>query len=233
MNSFLKTLVIFIITFFSSQYIKAQNLQLHYDFGAERQFVTSTFEYGKFTEKGNTFMFIDFDYGRTDGTSLGYWEILHEFKINSVFEGFNIHVEYNDGLVIKRDDQSPTLGFPIHRAYLLGVGMPINIGDFTLNTAVSAKYFEAMPDVEAQVTISWFYKFWDNKITFSGFADLWSQDLYYNGTKYGVFLSEPQLWYNINPTFSVGSEVEMSKNFLLSDNGAFMVRPTIAVKWNM
>lgn len=212
---------------------KAQNLQLHYDFGAERQFITSTVEYANSNEKGNTFMFFDLDYRRTDGASLAYWEILHEFKINSVFEGFNIHVEYNDGLLINADDENPTIGYAIQRAYLAGLGMPIKFGNFTLNTSLSAKYFEGLGDVESQITISWFHMFWDGKITFVGFADFWSQDLFQNGTKYGVFLAEPQLWYNINKTISVGSEVELSKNFLYSDNGAFMARPTIAIKWNM
>ncbi|MCK5782416.1 MAG: DUF5020 family protein [Flavobacteriales bacterium] len=226
--------VIALLALFSSGTVKAQNLQLHYDLGAERDFVTSTFEYGKFTEKSNTFMFLDMDYSRTDGAGLAYWEISHEFKINSVYDGFAIHIEYNDGLLFG-DKETPAFGLPINRAYLAGLGSPLKIGNFTINTAIMAKYFEGYKEasVDAQVTLVWFHMFFNGKLTFNGFADFWSQDLYNNGTKYGVFLCEPQLWYNINPSISVGGEVELSKNFIIPDNGAFMARPTVAVKWTI
>lgn len=214
--------------------VKSQNLQLHYDFGEGRDFVTSTFEYGKFTEKNSTFMFLDMDYSRTDGAGLAYWEISHDFKFNSITEGIGLHIEYNDGLLFG-DKATPATGWPITRAYLTGVSYPIKIGNFTLNTHVSAKYFEgySQASVDAQITVVWFQMFWDGKITFTGFADLWSQDLKNNGTKYGVFLCEPQLWYNINSSISVGSEVELSKNFVPRDGGDFKARPTIAVKWTI
>ncbi|MCK5906959.1 MAG: DUF5020 family protein [Flavobacteriales bacterium] len=225
-----------VITLLSSINVKAQNLQLHYDFGEGRDFVTSTFEYGKFTETSNTFMFLDMDYSRTDGAGLAYWEISHDFKFNSLVEGIGLHIEYNDGLLLGEPSADyGWRGWPINRAYLLGVSYPIKIGNFTLNTHVSAKYFEgySQASVDAQITVVWFQMFWDGKITFTGFADLWSQDLKNNGTKYGVFLCEPQLWYNINSSISVGSEVELSKNFIPADNGEFKARPTIAVKWNI
>jgi len=223
-----------VIAVFTSTNVKAQNLQLHYDFGEGRDFVTSTFEYGKFTEESNTFMFLDMDYSRTDGAGLAYWEISHDFKFNSLIEGIGLHVEYNDGLLFG-NKETPAMGWPINRAYLTGVSYPIKIGSFTLNTIVSAKYFEgySQASVDAQITLVWFHMFWDGKITFTGFADLWSQDLNNNGTKYGVFLCEPQLWYNITNSISVGSEVELSKNFIPADGGDFKARPTIAVKWNI
>jgi len=226
-------LSIFVIVLLTTN-LKSQDLQLHYDFGEGRNFVTSTFEYGKFTEKSNTFMFLDMDYSRADGAGLAYWEISHDFKFNSITEGIGLHVEYNDGLLFG-DNQTPAMGWPINRAYLLGVSYPIKIGEFVLNTIISAKYFDgySQSSIDGQLTFVWFHVFWKGRMTFAGFADFWSQDLNNNGTKYGVFLSEPQLWYNINSSFSVGSEVELSKNFIPSDGGKFMARPTIAVKWNI
>lgn len=230
---YFKVLVIGLVVL-SFKSATAQNLQLHYDFGAERDFITSTFEYGKFTEKSNTFMFLDMDYSREDGAGLAYWEISHEFKINSVYDGFAIHVEYNDGLLFG-DKATPAFGIPIYRSFLGGLGLPVKIGNFKLNTAIMAKYFAGytQSSVDAQFTVVWFHMFFDGKITFNGFADFWSQDLYNNGTKYGVFLCEPQLWYNVTPSISLGGEVELSKNFIIPDNGAFMARPTLAVKWNI
>jgi len=228
---------LFVISLFyvlTSLNLNAQNLQVHYDFGKGRDFITSTFEYGKFTEKSNTFMFLDMDYSREDGASLAYWEISHDFKFNSLTEGIGLHLEYNDGLLFG-NKETPALGFPIVRAYILGGSYPIKIGKFTINTMIGAKYFQGydQSSIDAQITIVWFHMFWKDRITFSGFADFWSQDLNNNGVKYGVFLSEPQLWYNINKSISIGGEVELSKNFVPSDNGKFMARPTIAFKWNI
>jgi hypothetical protein len=63
--------------------------------------------------------------------------------------------------------------------------------------------------------------FLDGKLSFSGFADLWSEKhtVSNDGFKTDfqdaslVFLSEPQLWYNLNKAFSVGGEVELGYNF--------------------
>ena len=49
-----------------------------------------------------------------------------------------------------------------------------------------------------------------------------------------VILTEPQFWYNFTPHFSVGSEVEISNNFIYNtyDDQTFFVNPTVALKWN-
>ena len=234
MIKYTHTCLVILIFIMSSGSIKSQNLQLHYDLGDEREFITSTFEYGKFTDASNTFMFLDMDYSRVDGAGLAYLEISHDFKFNSITEGIGLHLEYNDGLLFG-DKETPAAGFPINSAYLIGASYPIRIGNFTLNTHLSAKYFRGydMETIDSQITVAWFHIFMDGKMTFAGFADLWSQDIYNNGTKYGVLLCEPQLWYNINNSISVGSEVEISKNFIPSDRGKLKARPTIAVKWNI
>ena len=49
-----------------------------------------------------------------------------------------------------------------------------------------------------------------------------------------VILTEPQFWYNFTPHFSVGSEVEISNNFIYNtyDDKTFFINPTVALKWN-
>ena len=66
----------------------------------------------------------------------------------------------------------------------------------------------------------------NNKLTFSGFADWWKQET--AGGDF-IFLAEPQIWYNVTKNFSVGGEIELSKNFVSSDFEAY---PTAAIKWN-
>ena len=80
-------------------------------------------------------------------------------------------------------------------------------------------------------------------LRFSGFADIWGENVVnfaeesipanYIARKF-VFISEPQLWYNIGqhigvPNFHIGGEVELSMNFAGYDG--FYARPCIGTKW--
>ena len=71
-------------------------------------------------------------------------------------------------------------------------------------------------------------------MTFSGFIDFWRGE---KANNHGclVILSEPQLWYNVNKHFSVGTEVEFSNNFIVNyyNDKTFFVNPTLGVKWNL
>ena len=74
--------------------------------------------------------------------------------------------------------------------------------------------------------------------TFDGFCDVW-----YNPNVKGklIMISEPQFWFNLNTlkgmknvNLSLGSEVELSNNFVYNDEGKnnrFYAIPTIAAKW--
>ena len=46
-----------------------------------------------------------------------------------------------------------------------------------------------------------------------------------------VFLTEPQIWYNIDNHVSVGTEFEISNNFLPFQK-EIKVMPTLGIKWN-
>ncbi|WP_053405468.1 DUF5020 family protein [Persicobacter sp. CCB-QB2] len=120
-----------LMAIFFVQEVKAQNVQLHYDFNRSRPLnsdqaqnygapvFTSTFEYFKATEKGESFMFADVDYRNTKdgGAGLFYWEISHKFYLNE--NKLNLHVEYDDGFATFADGSGQ---FPIKRAALLGLG---------------------------------------------------------------------------------------------------------------
>ena len=206
-----------------------QELQLHYDFGKDRQYVTATFEIFKPDNLGNTFMFTDIDFNRPDGASLVYFEIARKFNIkNKTIDGLNFHIEYNDGFLIS-DGDAP-VGIPIQQAALTGIGFPIKIGDFTLHTSYLYKWIKGSNGLDGQFTAVWFQNFANNKITFRGFLDFWSAPKFGDkDKKQGVFITEPQLMYNINKNFSIGTEVEISKNFVPS--GDFTVNPTAMVRW--
>ena len=76
-------------------------------------------------------------------------------------------------------------------------------------------------------------------LRFSGFADIWGENVinFMEGAdkpQKFVFISEPQIWYNVGkffgvPNFNIGGEVELSCNFAGYDG--FKVRPCLGAKW--
>src|SRR5690554_6966372 len=221
---------------------KGQNLQLHFDprsslYGDDVSginYLTVTFEFFKPDQWGNTFMFVDFDFSfdkRNPG--LIYGEIAREFKIGD----FPLlpHIEYNGGLGLVRGED---FGFSIPSSYLAGFGYPFQLGNFFMSTYLAYKLnaFEQVSN-DAQWTVTWNASLANNKISLGGFMDLWTEDKSFtegteaNGKKL-ILLSEPQIWFNITPNFSLGSEVELSYNFVNKfAESKFYAIPTLATKW--
>ena len=222
----------------------SQDIQVHYDFGrniyadeeSDRQKVTITLEQFKADKWGSWFYFVDIDMSRKFFRS-AYTEISREFNIGK--QGFAAHVEYNGGL--GRDQ----IGSFQHAA-LLGGAYNGHNADFSKTWSVQALYKQFIKSYDGthsypsfQLTGVWGLNFLDNKMTFSGFIDLWRGE---KGANYGekqghgmlVLLTEPQLWYNFNKHLSVGTEIEISNNFIVNyyNDKTFFINPTLAVKWN-
>ncbi len=208
----------------------SQNVQLHYDMGKDRGYLTSTVEMFRPDKTGNTFFFIDMDYGVGDveGVSLAYFEIARCFKLGK--SPFSWHAEYNGGF--GQFKATPFNGaYTINNAWLTGIDYSWNAADFSRGFSLKALYKNIANTMDDQpnsfqVTAVWYLNFAKGKMSFTGFADLWREKTGF-GTM--VFLAEPQLWYNFNKNFAVGSEVELSNNF--GGHDGFMVNPTCAVKY--
>jgi hypothetical protein len=223
---------IFINLFYTLE-VKAQKLELHYDFLPNREYFTTTLTDFKMDSLGNTFYFIDFDFNnRENGKSVSatYFEIAREFNLNKLgLGGLRAHIEYNDGFAITPNNVgSNPIGFPYSRALLIGLGYSFSIKGFDLNTYLAYKAASDSDNKDAQFTVSWFEMYFNGKLTFSGFMDVWTQN--FNGKRRAVFIAEPQLWFNLNKSFSLGSEVELAKNIDPSTTD-FTVYPTVAIKW--
>lgn len=229
--------IVIAVTFLIGFSSFAQNLQVHYDF--DRECVTTTVEMFKPDKLGNTFFFIDMNYGESvKGVSLAYWEIARVFKTKSMPVGIN--VEYNGGFGRKNigtETIPVTIAYRINDAWLVGPVWSKNAKDFSKGVTLKALYknIRGLDDSHSfQLTAVWYLHFLDKKMTFKGFADYWKQDSDFNfdGTADAgyIFLAEPQIWYHINKSFDLGGEVEFSNNFALTEG--FKTRPTLAVKWN-
>jgi len=214
----------------------AQNLQLHYDLGEDRNYFTSTFEMYKPDEYGATFMFIDFDFNfpGNNSISLAYFEIARYF---SVYRQLSLTLQYNDGVTAVPVQEVGNIAVTLNQTWLAGISVPINLGFVTLNTDFLFRKTYRSDAPDGQITVTWFVPFLTNKFTFTGFLDIWTQDelLRLRDTpsddKEVVFLAEPQLWYNVWRHLSLGTEIEISNNFLPFQDEV-KVMPTLAARWN-
>lgn len=212
--------------------VNAQNIQAHYDFGKDRKLVTTTVEMFKPDQYGSTYFFIDMDYSSdarnvSNGLSLAYWEIARAFKWNEN-QKFMPRAEYNGGVFKLDGVDSPFI--PIENAYLAGIERTWASADFSkiLTLQANYKYIQDKEDASFQLTAVWTVQMLNGKLSFLGFADFWKEEMFW-GTNYR-FLTEPQLWYNFAKNFSVGTEIELSNNFVGKE---FVVNPTIALKWTL
>jgi hypothetical protein len=230
-----KLLLLLALISFSKVY--AQNLQVHYDFGEDRKYITSTLEMFKPDEFGATFFFVDFDYNLpgNNSMSLAYFEIA---RYVNVYKQLALTVQYNDGFIVgTAPNFSGNAAYTLNQSWLGGVSYPIDLGFVTLNTDVLAKRIYGSEGLDAQLTIVWFVPFLDNRINFTGFLDFWSQDIKLRNfmsssdKKEMVFLAEPQIWFNVINHLAIGTEIEISNNFLPVQKEV-KVNPTLALKWN-
>ena len=218
------------------------NLQTFYDFGKNRGHFTTTLE-GFYNDNwGNTFFFIDYDYnnkvdGQVVSPSSSYMEIARclNFWGNTALAPLSLQVEYNGGVGTGAQN------------FLFGLDYFLHSQDFknTFNFKLLYKTFcksaGATSDVPVQFTFVWGMQdlFGVEGLRFSGFADIWGENVVNfmeGGAKAAkfVFISEPQIWYNVGkffgvPNLNIGGEVELSCNF--AGYAGFYARPCLGTKW--
>ncbi len=242
------SLVIVLVAAFSGA--TAQNIQFHYDLGhslykdlTPRQSVTTTVEMFKPDDLGSTFLFIDIDY-KNDGVKGAYWEIAREFNVTKNKQ-WAAHIEYNGGAETG-ETPSDYYGNRYQHAVLAGGAWNWHSSDFSKTFSVQLlwKYNFAnhhrdfRPFNSCQLTEVWSTTFAHGLCTFSGYCDTW-YDKKVNGNI--IVQSEPQFWFNLNTIkgwnkikLSLGSEVEVSNNFVYNERGEnnrFYAIPTVAAKW--
>jgi len=220
----------------------AQNVQTHYHLGSSSgNFLTTTVEMFKPDKHGNTFFFIDMNYGEGDvqGVSMSYWEISRSLTLGK--SPFAAHLEYNGGF---GQWKTGTLSgaYAINDAWLGGLEYSWNAKDFSRGFTFETLYknIRGKNTASFQLTGVWYMNFFKNKVKFDGFADFWREDnTFQTGTTITgdpiiettkfVFLSEPQLWYNFDSNFAAGTEVRLRYNF--GGLQGFAVQPTAALKY--
>jgi len=225
------------------------NLQVFYDLGEYRKHVTTTLEMFKGDDWGSTFFFVDYDYADKDdrdakvwGATDSYFEIARSLNFwqESALGALSAHVEFNAGI-----------GFG-SRNWLFGAEYFLHNADFS-NTFTFELLFKTFndpvstSDLPLQFTFVWGMNnlLGVEGLKFSGFADFWGENTpFWYGPGQSdpmaeegkfVFISEPQLWYNVGqffncPNLSVGTEVELGFNF--AGCKGFTCNPCLGAKWD-
>ena len=221
----------FAVTAFSQAALAQTNIQMFYDFGKDRKYVTTTVE-GFYGDKvGDTFFFIDLYYANranTYGACNGaYFELERSFCFwkESALKDLSVLVEY-DGSAFG-DFSSSTFDF--------GPKYTFHSQDWSKFISVAVVYdvmFGAKADVPIKVTGAWCINnlFGAKGLIFKGFYDFWGLNSSWGSdvTKWS-FLSEPQIWYNCCKHLDVGTEIECSVNF--AGHKGFMCNPCLGVRY--
>lgn len=222
-----------------AQGVKAQNLQVFYDFGEGRNYVTTTFEMFKADKWGDTFWFIDHSYNSTDknyklpGSSAvnqSYFEIERgiNFWQDTELKDLSAHLEYDGS----------TWGAGI---WCFGAKYFLHSADFSKTFTLALMYDLHRGYGSADIPIK-FSGVWGlndifgvKGLIFKGFIDIWGNNNVWgvnDETKFSV-LTEPQLWFNLGDTFDghldVGTEIELSVNF--AGHKGFMCNPCAGIRW--
>lgn len=203
--------------------LAAQNIQYHWDFMKERNYPTVTIEMFRPDNYGSTFFFVDMDFADFKDMSLAYLEISRNQKINQSCP-ILAHLEYNGGLFA-----GPNFGGQIHNAWLLGAAYPFSVNAANFELQANYKHIlRSGKEANLQLTGVWDMPIAGTKLSFSGFIDVWSEKTFFSKDRVLVLLTEPQLWYNFNKNLALGSEVEISNNFVDDEIHIF---PTFGAKW--
>lgn len=221
-----------------AQVAKAQNIQVFWDFGKDRSYVSTTFEMYKPDKFGDTFWFIDhyfsdrtqYKAGLAGATGGSYFEIERglNFWQDTALKDLSAHIEYDGSTwgwgiacfgakyCFHSEDYSKTL--TLYLMYDLHLG--------TSSADVPVK-FSAVWGLNNLFGLKW--------LSFKGFLDAWgnnSQFISGNSAKLSI-LTEPQIWFNLGSVFDyhldLGTEIELSYNF--AGHEGFMVNPCAGLRW--
>lgn len=216
------------------------DLQVYYDFGKDRQYVSSTFEMFKADGLGDTFVFTDLYFadrakgkaGLSGAANGAYFEIERgiNFWGETALKDLSAHIEYDGS----------TWGAGI---LCLGAKYCLHDSDFSNQVTFYLMYDRhfgiGSADTPLKFTTVWGCAglFGLEGLSFKGFMDVWGNNsVFADGSSASwSLLAEPQLWYNLGrqfgvPQLNVGTEIELSYNF--AGRKGLMCNPCLGVKWD-
>ena len=219
-------------------YFSYTELQLHADWGrqpVDSDIWTATFEHFSKWKYGDNFFFLDIEGKpdmKTEADAL-YFEYAPRFSLDKIFRTKILPTKYLGELygTVQYNDSDRDF---INRVWLYGISLDFagqpNFGFSNLHFLVRE---EETQDTSYQLTFAWGQPFnlgnWN--FSFNGFADYWKDN------EKHVFLTEPQFRLSLSNFFgkdnflanvSIGTEIEISKDFFGKDYG-WEINPTVFI----
>jgi len=225
----------------------SQTLQLHFDprhsidpKRNSKNFPTLYFEYFKTQDSGKSFikpgsfllkMQADF-LGESQNIGKFYMQVSQSFRFwkPKIF----LSLQYSGGLGITEPRE---YSYYILNAFSVSLAYPFKWGSAYLSSVLGYKYIPyKKPTHDVLYTLYWWKGLWNYKAEFSGDFSLWTENKNHgdeftnnlSGKKFSFF-AEPQIWYNLNKTFALGTKVNMYYHVLTTGN-VYQVYPTIGVR---
>jgi len=220
-------LVAFLTMIFFGLTVKAQELQLHYDFrhsldpaNNRSNYPTLFFQYFKTLDSGSLFikpgsfmmkMQTDFK-GKDNNQGNFYMQVSQSFRCwkPKIF----IHLEYSGGLGIA---EPGSYGYYITNSFSAGLSHLCSWKGGYYNFALDYRYnaFER-PSHDAMISFYWWKGLLNYKIEISGDVELWTVNKNRGDAgssslkgKLVLMFGEPQVWYNLNQHFALGTRINI------------------------
>jgi hypothetical protein len=242
----MKYLILFILSVLSAP-LFSQNLQLHYDFRHtidpalnSRNFPTLYFEYYKmldsgksFIKPGSFFLKVETDL-QGDGDNIGKSFIQFSQSIRFWEPQIYVSVQYSGGLGVTDPKQ---YSYYINNGLSLGPAYSFQWQGAYFSTALYYTYnMLTKPSNDMMLSFYWGKGFWNYKMEFDGDFELYTlnknQGDDFTKSLHGKtvsFFGEPQVWFKIHKSFSMGSKFILYYHVITAEN-LFEVYPTIAAR---
>ncbi|HMK39457.1 MAG TPA: DUF5020 family protein [Bacteroidota bacterium] len=221
--------------------IRSQTLQLHYELRHsmeparyERDFPQLYFEYFKGTDAGSFQLKMQSDF-TGEKSNIGQFYLQVSKNLRFWKPAIFLQVQYSGGLGIS---EPGSYGYYIRNAFSAGPSYPFRWNDAWCNAFVSYT-FNALerPSHDILCSFYWGKGFWDYFVEFTGDIQFWTLNKDQGpvsgageGGKRFYFYGEPQIWFNIDATFALGSKLNLYYHVLTND-GVFQAFPTLAVRY--
>jgi len=231
----------------------SQKLELHYDMRHtidpkqnSKNFPTLYFEYFKtqdtdsskhFINPGSFLLKIQSDFiGEKNNIGKFYMQVSQSFRCWE--PKIYINLQYSGGLGITEPQRE--YSFYIKNTYSIGIAYPFKLYYTYMSSVLNYKYLPYnKPSHDLSYTLYWWQGLFNYKSEFCGYFSIWTtnknlgdeftKDM--KGKRFS-FIAEPQFWYNLGSTFSIGTKVNMFYHINTTED-VFEVYPTIAIRFKI
>jgi hypothetical protein len=227
--------------------LQAQNLQLHYDLrhtvdpaSNPHNFPTLYYEYFKSRDSGQAFIKPGNFLLKTEADMLGAGTSIGKFflQVSQSFRCWKpkifLQLQYSGGAGITEPKQ---YSYYLTNTFQAGVEIPFHWKGAWFSSVLDFKYVSYnRPTYDPIYTFYWWKGFFHYKLEWAGDFSCWTENKNHGDAatvgqkgKRLFFFAEPQLWFNLNHTLSLGSKLNCYYHINTIDN-VFQAYPTLAIK---